>query len=428
MYSTRTTCRLCNGNLKDIISLGNIHLSTFLDTNDNPPAKIPLDLVECNECSLVQLRHTTDNSAMYSDYWYQSGLNGSMVRALNDVVEQVFKHVTLNHNDLVIDIGANDGTLLSFYPRYVHRLAIEPSNLWKLAVGKVDEIINDYFTKEVVVKQYSDTKAKVITAIAMFYDLEDPHKFVQDMKDILADDGIIVIQMMDLMSMVKYNDFPNICHEHLEYYSLEVFVNLMKEHGLEVFDIEYNGVNGGSMRAYIRHDTTKYDHGFPIVPLMDNAYMRVVEALETESKFFEDIGDIGTYFSNKVSEIKTKIVNIINELNADGELIGVMGASTKGNTILQYFGLTDRDIDHAAEVNPDKYGKRTVGSNIPIISQEESLKRHVDYYLILPWGFIENFIDRNMTYLVNGGAFIVPLPQPRIIRARPNGLIWIQIL
>jgi NDP-4-keto-2,6-dideoxyhexose 3-C-methyltransferase len=424
LYTERTTCRLCDGTLKDVISLGDIHLSTFLDTNDNPPPKIPLDLVQCTQCNLIQLRHTTSGSAMYSDYWYQSGLNGSMVRALNNVVEEVFKRVFLNTHDIVVDIGSNDGTLLNFYPQYLTRVGFEPSNLAVSSFAKADIVINDYFNKDAFIQRFGDRKAKVITAIAMFYDLEEPHRFVQDLHDILADDGIIVIQMMDLLSMMKYGDFPNICHEHLEYYSLEVFKKLFEEHGLEIFDVEYNGVNGGSMRTYIRKDTTRVNNGVEILPTVDNAKMRVFMVIERERQFFNDAGDIGIYFNTKIEDTRTKIVQFINRTNRAGQTVAVMGASTKGNTILQYFDLTDADIIHAAEINPDKFGKRTVGSNIPIISQKESMKHHVDYYLILPWGFIDNFIDRNRSYLMNGGQFIVPLPEPRVIGMDAEGKVW----
>lgn len=412
LYTERTSCRLCEGSLIDVISLGDIHLSTFLDTNDNPPPKIPLDLVQCTKCDLIQLRHTTSGEAMYSDYWYQSGLNGSMVRALNNVVEEVFKRVFLNNHDIVVDIGSNDGTLLNFYPQYLTRVGFEPSNLALSSFAKADVVINDYFNRDAFVAKFGNRKARVITAIAMFYDLEKPHKFVQDLYDIVADDGIIVIQMMDLLSMMKYGDFPNICHEHLEYYSLKVLQGLIAQHGLHIFDVEYNGVNGGSMRVYIAKYGTKIAH------------KNVFDAIEAEEKFFDEAGDVGAYFSQKILDVKTKIVDFIRQQNENNNTVAVMGASTKGNTILQYFDLTDKDIIHAAEINPDKFGKRTVGSNIPIISQEESMRYHVDYYLILPWGFISNFVDRNKDYLMNGGTFIVPLPTPRLITMDKEGKIW----
>lgn len=414
LYSTRTTCRLCDGFLAEVISLGDIHLSTFLDTNDNPSPKIPLDLVQCINCDLIQLRHTTSGSAMYDNYWYQSGLNGSMVRALNNVVEEVFKRQFLNTDDIVVDIGSNDGTLLGFYPRYLTKVGFEPSNLASMSFAKADVVINDYFSKEGFTNRFGDKKAKVITAIAMFYDLEYPHTFVEDMYSILANDGIIVIQMMDLLSMMKYGDFPNICHEHLEYYSLAVLTTLLRSHDLQIFDIEYNGVNGGSLRAYISKNGAK-----AIQP-------SVAKALQEEQQFFATAGDISVYFHNKIEDTREKVVTFIREASMLGNVVAVMGASTKGNTILQYFGLNNKDIAHACEVNPDKFGKHTVGSNIPIISQEESMKTFVDYYLILPWGFINNFIDRNKQYLMRGGVFIVPLPTPRLISMDEDGNIWEQ--
>jgi len=406
LYTTRTTCRLCASSLEEILSLGEIYLSTFLDTNDDPPPKIPLDLMQCTKCSLLQLRHTVNPDAMYSDYWYQSGLNKAMVAALRDVVDEIRKRVSINPGDVIIDIGANDGTLLSNYTEDVKTIAFEPSNLAHLAEGKCSLVINDYFSLE----GYDLPKAKVITAIAMFYDLENPHTFVQDLKDMLKEDGIIVIQMMDLMSMIKLNDFPNLCHEHLEYYSLNVFIELMEEHGLQVFDVTYNGVNGGSMRAYIRHDTGE---AYPQV---------VIDAEQVEYDYLESIGDLGPYLRKQIEIIKDKVVRLIKRINKDSKKVAVLGASTKGNTILQYFKLTDADIDHAAEVNPDKYGKRTVGSNIPIISQEESLEKNPDYYLVLPWGFIDTFIRIFDDYLTRGGIFIVPLPEPCII-TKQNGAI-----
>lgn len=403
LYTTRTTCRLCEGTLSDVLSLGDIHLSTFLDTAENAPPKVPLDLVMCDKCTLLQLRHTVTPEAMYSDYWYQSGLNKAMIKALADVVEEVKKRVSLDLCDIVVDIGSNDGTLLENYDSNVIKIGFEPSNLHVLARDKeIDFVVNDYFNARSYYKTVEE-KAKVITAIAMFYDLEDPHTFVSDLKAILAPDGIIVIQMMDLMSMLKLGDFPNICHEHLEYYSLGVLIELMEEHGLQVFDVTYNGVNGGSMRAYIRHDAGE---AYPGV---------VIDAEEAEHDFLVDIGDLSDYFRTKIETVRSKIVEFIRDRITYDDIIAVLGASTKGNTILQYFGLTGKDIDHAAEVNPDKYGKRTVGSNIPIIPEKESLEIDPDYYLVLPWGFIDTFVKAFDTYLGNGGRFIVPLPEPRLI-------------
>jgi hypothetical protein len=410
-YSTRKTCRICDSdNLKTVLNLGEIHLSTFLGVDADAPPKAPIELVHCQDCDLAQLRHTVDPDFMYSDYWYQSGLNGSMVTALRDVVDSARQRVTLEPGDVIVDIGANDGTLLSNFTKGgLTRIAFEPNNLAEMGKQHCEILVKDYFNSEAFFKTKVKS-AKLITAIAMFYDLEEPHKFVQDLKTVLHEDGIIIIQMMDLMSMLKYTDFMNLCHEHLEYYSLRVFVNLMKQHGLEVFDVEYNGVNGGSLRAYVRHDISTYNNelAFSVTPT-------VASALQQEEAYFNSLGNVYDYFRANVENVRIKINSMLHLLHEQGKKIAVMGASTKGNTLLQYFGINNTIIDHAAEVNPDKFGLRTVASNIPIISQVESLAQHPDYYLILPWGFIDNFVQKNMDYLKDGGSFIVPLPKPIII-------------
>ncbi len=406
-YSTRETCRLCTGSLETVISLGDIYLSTFLTNEKGQPPKAPIELTVCTQCNLAQLRHTVDPTVMYQQYWYQSGLNDSMRMALRDVVNHVRDHTYLSEGDVVVDIGSNDGTLLACYNERVIKIGFEPSNVANDLTAP-SEVIHDYFSASTYYDRIA-VKAKVITAVAMFYDLEDPHSFVEDLYKVIADDGIIVIQMMDMLSMFKLADFPNLCHEHLAYYTLSVLNTLMLEHHLEIFDLDYNGVNGGSLRVYVRKSTMPYT----------NATVRL--AIEKEDEYFRGLGDPYAYFRDRIETVRTKVVQEIRDLVKMGKTIAVMGASTKGNTTLQYFGLNERDISHAAEVNPDKFGLRTVGSNIPIISQDESLALNPDYYLILPWGFIDNFITKCKPYFANGGAFIVPLPEPRTIALNTLG-------
>lgn len=404
VYKTRASCRLCDGPFEDVLNLGDIHLSTFLGTNEELPPKAPLDLVRCQHCDLFQLRHTVDQDAMYSQYWYKSGLNNSMKEALKNVVACVEQRKELKTDSIALDIGANDGTLLSFYHPKVFRVACEPSSAGADIPRKdADIIIRDYFSAGTYFDRIA-MKADVVTAIAMFYDLEDPHTFVADLKKVLAEDGLLVIQMMDLMSMIKTNDFPNLCHEHLEYYSLNVLCDLLWQHGLDVFDLEYNGVNGGSLRVYVRHDPGN-DHYEPIVD----------KALTAEYRFFNQSHSPVEAFKENVSSIKQKLIAFIAGANSLGDDVAVLGASTKGNTMLQYFGLTDAEIDHAAEVNPEKFGKRTVGSNIPIVSEDESWRRDPAYYLILPWGFTDFFVEKLRDRLKEGLRLISPLPEPRVI-------------
>ncbi len=407
-YTTRDTCRACGGMLESVIDLGSIHISTFVDTNDNPPPKVPLELMECLSCGLIQLHHTVSGDVMYKEYWYKSGLNRSMVDALKDVVDKTLDHVKLENGDVVVDIGANDGTLLRQYPEWVrestYSIAFEPSNVGDEAKNSCNVLVKDYFTAEWYNALFAK-RAKIITSIAMFYDLEDPHKFIEDAKDVLDRDGVWTIQLMDLISMLKTNDFPNLCHEHLLYYKLLDVVRLLAEHNLTVFDCEYNSVNGQSVRVYVCHNGTKL------------ISKNVISALIAEDQYLGQLGHIGKHFKKAVEAVRGRIVGYINNLNALGIKPAILGASTKGNTIAQYFQLTPANISHAAEVNSDKFGKCMVGSDIPIISQQESLTLRPFAYLILPWGFLPNFVDRFKTYLDDGGKFIVPLPEPRLIES-----------
>jgi NDP-4-keto-2,6-dideoxyhexose 3-C-methyltransferase len=418
LYKTRTTCRICEGNLTTVLDLGDICISTFVDypTAATVYPSAPIELCICDTCRLFQLRHTVDSSLMYSDYWYQSGLNNAMVLALKDIVDNLQDRIFLSKNDNVVDIGANDGTLLSFYPDYVNTLAIEPSNLYTLAFNKAKKVLNDYFSAKAYYSVF-DHPAKIITAIAMFYDLEDPHSFVEDLRQVLDPHGILVIQMMDLVSMLKTGDFPNLCHEHLEYYSLSTLKSLLAQHSLEIFDLEYNKVNGGSLRVYVQHKDYR-----AIAP-------NVFNALTDEEDYMKSIGNPADYFNTRINDIKTRVVDFIKREVTDGQIVAVMGASTKGNTLLQYFGLDYTWIDCAAEVNKDKFGKYTVGTSIPI-HQDTYVVDEISpaYYLILPWGFLDNFIINYRLELLDGAQFIVPLPEPMLVYIDDNGNLVREIL
>lgn len=406
LYTERNDCRLCNGQLSEVLNLGDVCISTFLAEGQPDPEKAPLQLMVCDDCNLVQLRHTVNPDVMYDDYWYQSGLNASMVAALRDVAVKALSKVNVENGDIFVDIGSNDGTLFRQYPEHIQdsvtMVGFEPTKLAQLSYNACDVLFNTYFNS-LDYLEYTEKKAKIITSIAMFYDLENPRAFIDDIKDILHPDGVWVVQMMDLISMLKTGDFPNMCHEHLIYYSLENLLLLLETHELEIFDLEYNSVNGSSLRVYVGWEGHH------------NVNPAVAQALEEERAYFAKTDQFRA-FRLRVEHTKDAVNLLINGLNQAGAKVAVMGASTKGNTILQYFGLDYTKIHHAAEVNPDKFGLRTVGTHIPIISDAESLKSNPDFYLVLPWGFLDNFMKRYCTYLEDGGAFIVPLPYPRIIR------------
>jgi hypothetical protein len=279
-----------------------------------------------------------------------------------------------------------------------------------------DKILVGFFDSDIFLRD-SDLhtrRPKIVTSIAMFYDLEQPHKFVSDVKRVLHDDGVWIIQMSYLPLMLKQNDFGNICHEHLEYYSLQSLEYLLSLHDFEVADVELNDVNGGSFRIYIRNRAAN-EQAFGDEAYRRHAAQRIADLRELEQGM--RLHQPAPYhdFAERVRSIRDEVVGYIRAELKENKTIYVYGASTKGNTMLQYFGLDASTIVAAADRNPDKWGKVTVGSRIPIISEAEARCAKPDYFLVLPWHFIEEFTTREREYLSSGGHFIVPLPQPSII-------------
>jgi NDP-4-keto-2,6-dideoxyhexose 3-C-methyltransferase len=396
----RTTCRLCNSSrLTDVFSLGEQYINDFVSEDRiNKGLKAPLDLVMCEECTLLQLRHTAPQEILYSRYyWYRSGVTDTMKRALRDITEQIESMVYLKEGDAVLDIGANDGTLLASYKiKGIKRVGCEPAdNLIDYLKEHADYTMHDFWEYDKYMRlaeQNGFGKAKVITAIGMFYDLEEPNRFIKDAADVLADDGVFVAQLMCLASMLDKNDIGNICHEHLEYYSLESLRYLFETNGLEIFKIEENDVNGGSYRIFARHYK-----GTGI--LFDEKYTK------------QDI----LAFGKRIKENRDKCVEFIKQEVAKGKTVYVYGASTKGNVILQYYGLDTSLISAASERSPEKWGKYTIGTWIPIVSEEEARKAQPDYFLVLPWAFFHEFYEREKEWREKGGKFILPLPEFKVV-------------
>ncbi len=396
----RKTCRLCGRpHLKDVFSLGLQYVNNFVESEDiGKGIQAPLDLVLCENCSLLQLRHTAPQELLYARYyWYRSGVTDTMRKALRDITAQIESMIQLNKGDVVLDIGANDGTLLDTYSTSgLSRVGCEPAdNLINYLKDKTDLVMHDFwgydqYKKLGVEKGFG--KARVITAIGMFYDLEEPGKFIQDAAKALTEDGIFVAQLMCLASMIDKNDIGNICHEHLEYYSLESLKYLFETNGLEIFKIEENDVNGGSYRIFARH------------------YQGTGIALD-EKYTQEDI----LSFGQRIKENRDKCVEFIKQEVSKGKSVYVYGASTKGNVILQYYGLDSSLITAASERSPEKWGKYTIGTWIPIVSEEEARKAQPDYFLVLPWAFFPEFYKRESEWRKKGGKFIVPLPEFRVV-------------
>jgi NDP-4-keto-2,6-dideoxyhexose 3-C-methyltransferase len=417
------SCKICNSNnFKSVINLGNLPLSNFIpkDHKSEDYPKSELNMVECQDCGLVQLENVPDLDIMYRQYWYKSSLNKGMVKSLQDVVNSIEKRILLERWDIVVDIGCNDGTMLSLYTdKGLVKIGYDPAlNLKSEAENHCHIFINDYFSKEkyptedlavLGILNGNYRKAKVVSAIACFYDLTDVHKFIEDVKAVLDKDGIFVIQYTDLLQTLRITGFDNFVHEHVELYSFKVLGDLMKAHDLDIFDVETNNVNGGSVRAFICFKNNR--------KIEDSVSNLLLEEYEFFGQYENERVNKSVYdaFKEKVEFIKEQTVSFIKQENAKGKKILVLGASTKGNTLLNYFGIDNTMIPYAAEVNDDKYGLKTIGSEIEIISEKQALEINPDYFLVLPWHFVGGFREKFKNYLNNGGKFIVPCPEFKII-------------
>jgi len=409
-------CRICDStDLTEVIYIEEQHLSpTFVATNkgnDLSDIKVSQTLVLCDKnknpdnCGLLQLKETVKPDLLYKQYFYRSAVSDTMRKDLYDVVEDVTSRVTLNENDLVIDIGANDCTMLSYFPDNLKRVGVEPAeNIDWTDVHDSITVVNDYFSRRSVVRATRDQKAKIFTSCAMFYDLDDPNSFVADVKSTLHDEGVWCIQLSYLPLMLINTNFYDICNEHLEYYSLHVLNNLMNRNGLKIVDASTNHVNGGSARVFIKH-----------IDSPDGETEALKGLLDQETRM--DLYNPQTYidFYDKIKNLRDKIKNsMLNEINK-GKLVLGLGASTKGNMLLQLFGITKQMLPYISERNPDKVGLRTLGTDIELISEEHARSLKPSCMLVLPWYFKEEIVQREQDYLESGGKLLFPMPYPHMV-------------
>ncbi len=402
----RKTCRSCDSkNIKQILSFGDIYLSDFTSTKRRPK-KFPINLILCGNCFLLQTDYTVSSTYLYTErYGYRSGINSTMKKELQEIVESSKKLVNLQKDDIVIDIGANDGTLLGNYEKNMYTIGVEPvKKLARMCKQHSRIVVNDFFSKKSIEKTIGKRmKAKIITAISMFYDLEDPNSFVHDLKELLADDGVIIIQQNYLVEMLRQNAFDNLCHEHVEYYSLASMEYLLRKHDLEIFHVELSPINGGSFRTYMCHKGKR------------KINKSVIEMRKNEEEV--EITKKKTYseFAKRIKEIEKELQIFIQKEHKKGKKIYLLGASTRGNTLIQICGLDNTNIIAAAERNPEKWGKYYASVGIPIISEEQARKERPDYMIVLPWFFKEEIVAREKEYLAQGGHLIFPLPQMTIV-------------
>ena len=408
-YTEITKCRICGGeNLIEVLSLGKQALTGVFPCKAQPePTSGPLGLLWCSDCGLLQMKQSYNINEMYGyNYGYRSSLNASMVSHLAQKVKMLENIVHLTTGDTVLDIGSNDGTLLSTYSIKCNRIGIDPTCLKFEQYYPKDVItIPEFFSAFVFKELFPEKHPKIITSIAMFYDLEDPKKFVQDVYDILDDEGIWHLEQAYMPAMLRSTAYDAVCHEHLEFYSFGIIRRLVESCNMRIVDVEMNATNGGSFAVTVCKKDASYKSNTPVIEWM----LRQENNLQLNTPFQYRL------FEQRVYQHRENLTDLIRSLNEDGKLVFGYGASTKGNVLLQFCGLTKNDIPFIADVNPDKFGCFTPGTHIPIISEKDAKDMHPDYFLVFPWHFKHNIMEREKEYLANGGKFIFPLPEIEIV-------------
>ncbi|MDC3286814.1 class I SAM-dependent methyltransferase [Alphaproteobacteria bacterium] len=405
MIAEIKACRICSSpKLEVVIDLKEQALSGFFpDKNTTEVEVFPLTLVKCASCGLVQLQHSVAQEILYHEnYGYRSGINATMTNHLASIVKSIESKVLLHDGDVVVDIASNDGTLLNAYRnKHLKRIGVDPASKQFGDYYEPDILkVPKFFSREAIEPFLEAKKAKVVTSIAVFYDLESPSEFVNSVKDILDSDGCWVLEQSDLGSMIKSNSFDTICHEHLEYYSVSVLKKLLEHHDLRIFDAELNASNGGSHRLYVCHQNSTFQTN----------HNSINDILQNENKI--GLLDNQTYleFMSRCKIEMKKLFGFVQDKIKSGKKFHIYGASTKGNVLLQFCSLGVKQIEIAAERNPRKWGCYTPGTKIPIQSETASRDLCPDYYIVLPWHFRDEFIIREAEFLKKGASFIFPLP------------------
>jgi NDP-4-keto-2,6-dideoxyhexose 3-C-methyltransferase len=409
-YREIVACRICGGrHLGEIMDLGEQAIASRFPRQGEPdPATAPLTLVHCSDCGLVQLRHSVDRDELFTyGYGYKSGTNATMRAHLGKLAGWVEQRCQLDAGALVVDVGSNDGTLLKSYAkRGLRRVGIDAiAGKFRGAYPDDIDLYQEFFSTEVYRSIFGREKAQVITSIAMFYDLQSPRDFVAAIRSALAADGIWVLEQSYLPTMLEVNAYDTVCHEHLEYYALRQIEWLARAEGLRVFDVELNSCNGGSFRLALCHEQSSYRSNEPQLDLLRK--LEADLALETRTPY--------DAFRRRVDGLRDALMDLVDREGTAGKTFYLYGASTKGNTLLQYCGLNAGKIVAAAERNPDKWGCRTPATGIPIISEEEARAARPDYFLVMPWHFRNEFVEREAAFRQSGGRLVFPLPTLEVV-------------
>jgi hypothetical protein len=406
--------------MTELFSLGPLYVSDFLRPDESPRSEpVELKLLFDDATGRVHLEQTADSQLMWGRYWYRSGTNATMTNELHGIVDSITESISIERGDLWLDIACNDGTLLAHVPESMVRAGVDPADDTFAVESRrhADLILQEPFTYDGWKNAaLGNLRAKVVTCIAMFYDLEHPLPFLRDVVDVMTDDGVFVVQMSYTPLMLRQLAFDNICHEHFHYYTLTTLRDLFREAGLRIVDVQLNDVNGGSFRVYAMKEGADVTM-FAAQPYRDVAEFRVDSIIDYEASMGYNTATPWRWFKRDVDLLRDNVVHFIESVREGGKSVWAYGASTKGNTLLQYFRLDHTKIDGIAERQPQKFGLRTVGTNIPIVSEDEMRAANPDYLLVLPWHFISEFVRRERAYLEGGGQFIVPCPEFRVIGA-----------
>lgn len=407
-YKRLERCRVSGSeNLIPVLHLGQQELTGVFPKPDQEVTKGPLELVWCPDSGLLQLGHSFDPGEMYGEnYGYRSGLNASMVRHLTQKIGYLERLADLKPGDTVLDIGSNDCTSLKAYTTPgLNRMGIDPTGA-KFREYYPDDVklVPDFFSAANF-RKLTDKQATIVTSIAMFYDLDDPIAFARDVASVLAPDGVWHFEQSYMPAMLRTVSYDTICHEHLEYYSLDVVRKILDAADLKVIDVQMNAINGGSFAVTAARKTSKRPANDTVIEWLLGQEERM--GMGTVRPFRE--------FEDRVFRHRADLMRLLKGLAADGKTVLGYGASTKGNVTLQFCGVTAAEMPAIAEVNPEKFGRVTPGTRIPIISEAEARAMKPDYFLVLPWHFKEGILQREQEYIANGGKFIFPFPEIEII-------------